>query len=242
MKIYLLYFALFVNSFLNSQVIDFNKVIKKSDSISYKHYIIPSALISCGFLLKGTDTNKKLQTDFRKILGTDFETKSDNYLQFAPLVLLYGGRYLGFETKNNLKQQTINAVIANIISTTIVKSGKHGFKEVRPDNTDIYSFPSGHTATAFTNAALLFYEYKDNNIWYASSGYLFAATTGFFRIANNKHYTSDVLTGAGIGVGVGLAVSYWSPFKSFSVTKNKTHAIIYPQIGENYGIGLLIRN
>lgn len=92
------------------------------------------------------------------------------------------------------------------------------------------------------NSDIQSYTNLNTNIWYASSGFLFATTTGFLRIANNKHYTSDVLTGAGIGIGVVLAVSYWSPFKSVSFGKNKTHALIYPQIGTNYGIGLLIKN
>ena len=169
-------------------------------------------------------------------------SKAENYFQFAPILQVYAGQYLGFEPKNNIKQQTINIVVANAITGVIAIAGKRSFLETRPDKTDQNSFPSGHTATAFTNASLLFYEYKNSNIWYASSGYLFAVTTGFFRIAKNKHYTSDVLAGAGTGIGVGMAVSYWSPFKSFSVGKNKTHAIIYPQIGENYGIGMLIRN
>jgi hypothetical protein len=50
------------------------------------------------------------------------------------------------------------------------------------------------------------------------------------------------LAGAGIGTAVGLVVSYWSPFKSLTFGKNKTHALVYPQIGTNYGIGLLIKN
>ena len=116
---------------------------------------------------------------------------------------------MGLKPKHDFLHQTINIAISNVIMCGIVKTMKHTFKEERPDGSDQFSFPSGHTATAFTNAAVLFYEYKDANIWYASSGFLFAATTGFLRIANNKHYTSDVLAGAGIGIGVGLAVSYW---------------------------------
>ena len=119
---------------------------------------------------------------------------------------------------------------------------KRTFKEERPDLSDTESFPSGHTALAFTNASLLYFEYKDSNIWYASSGFLFASATGFLRIANNKHYTSDVLAGAGIGLGVGFAISYWNPFQSMIFGKKKTHAILFPQIGNQYGIGLLIRN
>ena len=226
----------------NAQQKDTISSVIKENKLSYKQFIIPAGLISSGLILKDLKTNDNLQGDIRKILGTDFHTKVDNYLQFEPILQIYGGRYLGLKPKHDFLHQTINIAISNVIMCGIVKTMKHTFKEERPDGSDQFSFPSGHTATAFTNAAVLFYEYKDANIWYASSGFLFAATTGFLRIANNKHYTSDVLAGAGIGIGVGLAVSYWSPFKSVTFGKNKTHAFIYPQIGGNYGIGLLNKN
>jgi PAP2 superfamily len=242
MKIKLFSIAVFFIINANSQIIDSTKVATKKNKLSFKHFILPTALITTGLLLKETPTNERLQTDIIKILGEEFDTEAENYFQFAPIIQMYAGNYLGLKSKNNFKQQTINTLVANAITTAIVVTGKHSFLETRPNGRDNFSFPSGHTSTAFTNATLLFYEYKDSNIWYSSSGYLFAATTGYFRIAKNKHYTSDVLAGAGIGIGVGLAVSYWSPFKSFTVCKNKTHAIIYPQVGENYGIGLLIKN
>ena len=210
------------------------------EKLSVKQFVIPATLITSGLVIRNLPVNKTWQGDFRKILGTDFHTKVDNYLQFEAIAQIYGGRYFGFKDKNDALHQTINIVVANAIMGGLVQTMKHTFKEERPDGSDEFSFPSGHTATAFTNASLLFYEYKDSNIWYASSGFLFATTTGFLRIANNKHYTSDVLTGAGIGLGIGLAVSYWSPFKSLTLSKNKTHAIVYPQLGKNYGIGLMI--
>ena len=192
--------------------------------------------------MKNTPMNSNLQNDFRKVLGYDFHDKIDDFLQYEAVLQIYCGRYLGLKPKHNALRQTINIVVSNAIMGGIVKSMKHSFKAGRPDASDEYSFPSGHTATAFTNASILFYEYKDANIWYASSGYLFAAATGFLRIANNRHFTSDVLAGAGIGTAVGLVVSYWSPFKSLTFGKNKTHALVYPQLGTNYGIGLLIKN
>jgi membrane-associated phospholipid phosphatase len=241
MKIKLLIALTFFLS-INGNAQQNDSISSIKDNLSYKHFIIPSALISGGLLLKNASMNKNLQSDFRAILGTDFHTKADNYLQYEAILQIYGGRYLGFKPKNDFRHQTINIAISNAIMMGIVKTMKHTFKEERPDGSDAFSFPSGHTATAFTNASLLFYEYKDANIWYASSGFLFATATGFLRIANNKHYTSDVLAGAGIGTAVGLAVSYWRPFKSLTYGKNKTHAFIYPQIGTNYGIGLLIKN
>ncbi len=241
MKIKLLIVLTFFLS-LNGKAQQKDSIYSIKDELSYKHFIIPAALISSGLLLKNAPMNKNLQGDFRAILGTDFHTKADNYLQYEAVLQIYGGRYLGFKPKNDILHQTINITISNAIMGGIVQTMKHTFKEERPDGSDEFSFPSGHTATAFTNASLLFYEYKDANIWYASSGFLFATATGFLRIANNKHYTSDVLAGAGIGTAVGLAVSYWCPFKSVTFGKNKTHALIYPQIGTNYGVGLLIKN
>jgi membrane-associated phospholipid phosphatase len=234
-------FALLLSLKGNAQQDSISKLIKV-DKLSYKQFVIPAVLISGGLLMKNTPMNSNLQTDFRKVLGEDFHNKIDNYLQYEAVLQLYGGRYLGLKPKHDALHQTINIVVSNAIMGGIVQSMKFSFKELRPDGTDELSFPSGHTATAFTNASVLFYEYKDANIWYASSGYLFAAATGFLRIANNKHFTSDVLAGAGIGTAVGLAVSYWSPFKSIALGKNKTHALIYPQIGSNYGIGLLFKN
>lgn len=241
MKIKLLMVLIFFLS-LNGNAQQKDSISSIKDNLSYKHFIIPAALISSGLLLKNAPMNKNLQGNLRAILGTDFQTKADNYLQYEAVLQIYGGRYLGFKPKNDFLHQTINIAISNAIMGGIVQTMKHTFKEERPDGSDEFSFPSGHTATAFTNASLLFYEYKDANIWYASSGFLFATATGFLRIANNKHYTSDILAGAGIGTAVGLAVSYWCPFNSVTFGKNKTHAFIYPQIGTNYGIGLLIKN
>lgn len=241
MKIKLLIVLTFFLS-INGNAQQKDSIFSIKDNLSYKHFIIPTTLISSGLLLKNAPMNKNLQGNLRAILGTDFHTKIDDYLQFTPILQIYVGRYLGIKPKNDVLHQTINIAISNAIMGGIVQTMKHTFKEERPDGSDEFSFPSGHTATAFTNASLLFYEYKDASIWYASSGFLFATATGFLRIANNKHYTSDVLAGAGIGTAVGLAVSYWCPFKSVTFGKNKTHALIYPQIGTNYGIGLLIKN
>jgi membrane-associated phospholipid phosphatase len=97
---------------------------------------------------------------------------------------------------SNLKiyHQTVDIVIANSLTLAVVQITKNLVKEERPDGSNNLSFPSGHTAIAFTNATLL-QEYKDSNLWYASSGFVFATATAILRIANNKHYSSDVLAG-----------------------------------------------
>ena len=37
-------------------------------------------------------------------------------------------------------------------------------------------------------------------MWYSIAGYSFATATGALRILNDKHWLSDVLAGAGIGI------------------------------------------
>ena len=225
-----------------AQIKDSIPTPKLNDKISYKQFIAPITLITAGALMVNTELNEDLQSNANRFFGEDFKTSVDDYLQFAPIAQIYLGGTFGFKPKNDIQHQTINIVIANTITGTVVFATKNITQEERPDQSDNLSFPSGHTALAFTNAALLYYEYKDSNLWYASSGFLFATATGILRIANNKHYTSDVLAGAGIGLASGLIVSYWNPFKSVTFgKKKKTTAYVFPQIGSQIGMGALFQ-
>ena len=225
-----------------AQTSDSISVPKFKVQLSYKQFIAPVALITTGTLLVNTALNNDLQSNANRFFGADFQTSADDFLPFFPVALIYLGKSFGFTPKNNFKQQTINIIVANAIGAAIFTTLKYTVNEERPDQSDDLSFPSGHTSIAFTNATLLYYEYKDSNLWYASSGFLFATATGILRIANNKHYTSDVLAGAGIGLASGLLVSTWNPFKSISFgKKNKSTAFFYPQIGSQIGMGAVIR-
>lgn len=220
-----------------------NDTITSNKKLSYKHFIIPTTLIASGSLLLGSRLNTDLQEKSRVVVGENFNSGADNIFPLIPIAQIYTGKYLGFQPKNGVVHQTADIVLANAIALAMVTATKHLVKEERPDQSNNLSFPSGHTAIAFTNAALLFYEYRASNFWYASSGFLFATATAVFRVANNRHYASDVLTGAGIGLASGILVSYYNPFQSIRFGKNsKTTAFLYPQIGNQIGIGLLVRS
>ncbi len=226
----------------NAQTQDSIRSLKIKEKLSYKQFIAPALLITSGALMINSALNDDLQTNANRFFGEDFQTRADDFLPFVPVGQIYLGKTFGFTPKNNFKQQTINIVVANAIGAAVFTTLKYTVNEERPDQSDDLSFPSGHTSIAFTNAALLYYEYKDSNLWYASSGFLFATATGILRIANNKHYTSDVLAGAGIGLASGMLVSYWNPFKSLTFgKKNKSTAFVYPQIGSQIGMGALIQ-
>ncbi|MBC7640772.1 MAG: phosphatase PAP2 family protein [Flavobacterium sp.] len=212
----------------------------KNLKLSYKDFIIPTTLVATGAILKTTTIQMKLQENAQHTFGSNFHTRVDDYLQFAPAGQMLAGNLLGFKSKHGYKQIMTNIIISNVAVSGIIFGAKAIFQDLRPDGTAKNSFPSGHTANAFNNATLLFLEYRDSNIWYASSGFAFATATGILRIANNGHWTGDVLAGAGIGIAIGTAVSYWNPF-DFDNKKNKKVGFLgYPIINQqSTGFGLL---
>jgi membrane-associated phospholipid phosphatase len=240
MRKIILLFVIFVNTIhLSAQdtIVKDNMVNK--DRLTYKKFIIPVSLIGIGAILKSPKIQTSVQNRAGQFFGPNFELTIDDYFQFVPLAQEYLGNSIGFESKNGYKQMITNDLVSKAMIIGSVVVIKNNLRELRPDGVGHRAFPSGHTAMAFGNATALFLEYKDNNIWYASSGYLFATATGILRVANNRHWSGDVFVGAGLGIGITTLVHYWSPFNFDK--KNKNIGLIgYPIINDkNYGIGLV---
>lgn len=130
----------------------------------------------------------------------EFQTKVDNYLMHAPIALVYGLNIAGIKGKHDFTNRTLLLIKSEAIMAALTFSFKSLTKVRRPDDTDIQSFPSGHTAQAFATATFMAKEYKDQSVWYAVGAYGIATTVGAMRIMNNRHWVSDVLAGAGIGI------------------------------------------
>lgn len=86
------------------------------------------------------------------------------------------------------------------LMTIGVNSLKYSCRVMRPDGSSRNSFPSGHTATAFMTATMLHKEYGHRSPWYSIGGYTVATVTGVTRQLNNRHWMSDIMVGAGIGI------------------------------------------
>jgi len=133
---------------------------------------------------------------------------------------------LGYGFLKNDQQIQYNAyeLLFNfVVSTGITEILKVSINRERPAdkypakifvNGEVHgqSFPSGHTSLAFSTATSLALDYRK---WYiVVPAYLWAGSVGYSRMYLGKHYTSDVLGGAVIGIGSGY-LSHWLRKKLF---------------------------
>ena len=84
------------------------------------------------------------------------------------------------------------------------QAAKYAVGRNRPDGSNNHSLPSGHTATAFATAGVLQRHFG----WKAGvPAYAFAGYVGASRMAANRHYLSDVVLGAGVGIAAAHTVT-----------------------------------
>jgi membrane-associated phospholipid phosphatase len=94
-------------------------------------------------------------------------------------------------------------VRAQLLVGAITQGVKLAVDRTRPDGSR-YSFPSGHTSSAFATAAVLERHYG----WRVGlPAYAAAAYVGGSRLTENKHYLSDVIFGAALGMVCGRATT-----------------------------------
>ena len=130
-----------------------------------------------------------------------FKTGIDDYSQFFGPVVTTGLKIAGVEGRSDWGRYLASTAMSYGIMAAFVNGIKYTAKEMRPDGSTANSWPSGHTATAFVGATLLHKEYgMTRSPWYSVAGYTVATATGVMRVLNNRHWVSDVLSGAGIGI------------------------------------------
>jgi len=205
--------------FLNNygQVIDSvgsNSVIKdevKVQKFKIKKLYAPAALMLTGFLLNDNNQEslKNEIVEERNEHFLNFSSHVDDVLQFSPIIAAYSLDAFGIKSKNDFANRTAILLKGEIMTLGSVFIIKHLAHETRPDGSNNQSFPSGHTAQAFAAATFLSEEYKDQFSWMPYVAYSVAGSVGVFRMVNNKHYISDVLFGAGLGL-LSMKLSYWT--------------------------------
>lgn len=161
-------------------------------------------------LLKSINQNETaFKTDYSNVVS-----KSVTPVTIAAPVSLF---VAGWAT-NNKKLQLDAAYFAGgyILSAIITHGTKRIVQRDRPfvtysfiekrDAGGSYSFPSGHTSSAFQSATALSILYPK---WYVIvPSYLWATSVGWARMYQGVHYPSDVFIGAVVGAG-----SAWVAYK-----------------------------
>jgi membrane-associated phospholipid phosphatase len=114
----------------------------------------------------------------------------------------------GVKTKHSFVQRLKVLVISEMIVNSFVQTFKKSIKRRRPDSLFKYnSFPSGHTATSFAGAVIMHKEIDGYSYLPGFSGYIIAITTATMRLYKRKHWLSDIISGAIIGIA-SAAVAY----------------------------------
>lgn len=204
----------------------------KTKSHSFKPFVVPAAMVAYGLVTFKSDPLLDLNEDLQRKFWSDHPHNKwhiDNYLQFVPAEAVYALNIVGIKGKNNFRDRTMIYFISNIFLNTVVSSTKSLTKELRPDNSSRESFPSGHTAEAFASAEFLREEYKDVSAWYGVGGYITASATGLLRMYNNKHWLSDVIAGAGVGIAsTKLAYIVYPAIKKLLFKKKESRTVVMP--------------
>jgi membrane-associated phospholipid phosphatase len=129
-----------------------------------------------------------------------FRTHADDYLQYAPIAGVILLNTAGVKGEHNILNQAFLLIRSELIMTAIVFPMKILTAVPRPDTRALNSFPSGHTAQAFVAATFLHKEYGKSLPLLSVLSYSTATVIGLLRVMNNRHWISDVLVGAGIGI------------------------------------------
>jgi hypothetical protein len=196
--------------------------LQKELKFTYTSLILPAGLITYGVFGIKNDPIRKWDRDLRNQLQPDgVKTGIDDYTVLAPILTTYGLDLAGVEGRNNLLHKSIILGTSTLFMYSTVRLIKNNTSVRRPSGRSVSSFPSGHTALSFMAAEFLHQEYGHVSPWYSIAGYSVATATGFLRIYNDKHWLSDVMAGAGIGI-LSTKIAYWlHPLIKNVIFKNK---------------------
>ena len=177
-------------------------------NLHYAHHsfsaALPIAAVGLALLPLDSHVSNWVQT---KMPG--FEMVFDDYIQYAPWAAHVTMGLCGVKGVSKNRYQVLTAdALAAVMMVSVVQGLKYSINRTRPNGHSV-SFPSGHTAAAFTGATLLAHEYANRSIWIPIAGYTVATATGVMRVLNNRHYVSDVVVGAAIGI-LSAELAYWA--------------------------------
>lgn len=173
----------------------------RSDSLKVSptgRWVLPSAMFAAGALYNDNVLDRSIM---REGAMKSPVLKFADYTQYAPAGIMLSLKACGLESRSDLMGMAVSGALSTAIMTVAVNGLKYTVRRERPDHRASNSFPSGHSATSFMCATLLHKEYGETvSPWFSVAGYGIAAATAISRAESDRHWCSDVLAGAGIGI------------------------------------------
>lgn len=180
-------------------------------------YVFPLVILFNSFILPSQNADfrilKSINKNDHKVWDETMRITSDGVFPFmvvSPAALWLTGHVNKDQT---MKRNGVKTVIAIGLNVGIMYGMKETVKRPRPfvtypddivlrQKTTGFSFPSGHTSSAFATATALTLSTKK---WYvAVPAFTYAGLVGYSRMRLGAHYGSDVLVGILVGVGSSL--------------------------------------
>lgn len=207
-----------------------------------KRAVIPStALILAGiYTIEGNGFFSSHDLfDYRNKTFSNFSTDVDDFAMLAPLIGLYSINLISSQNRHELSRQTLLLFASGALTSALVWPTKK-FTDIDRPNGKPHSFPSGHTAYAFTIATFMDKEFRHKSPWISIASYTIAGATGVARILNNAHWMSDVLAGAGVGI-LSVNVVYWLHAKLARDKGLNTAVVPVALPSGGMGVGLVLK-
>lgn len=160
--------------------------------------ILPASLFAAGAAASASHWwRHHVDASVTRAMGSHRSWDIAEGAEWLPYAMMLGSDYIGGRARIGIVDRALLAATSFVILEAVTQPLKRIVGRQRPDGSDLHSFPSGHTATAFAGAELTRMAY--GNLWGAGA-YAIAAGVAAMRIAGRHHYLSDVIAGAGTGI------------------------------------------
>lgn len=181
-------------------IIAFIPTLRANDSIT-SHKTNQLSIFTAGatFTIVGAVSNRSFN---KWEISQKFShtTKAVDAIQYAPIVFPWAMKAIGIPTHSGWGRMATSQAISTLLMAGSVSLMKDNISSLRPDGSDMRSFPSGHSAWAYLGATMTAYELGWKSSWYSIGAYSIASAIAMQRIIDRRHLPKDVITGAGIGI------------------------------------------
>ncbi len=193
----------------------------KKDHLVLLPYGVASILLTAtqdDYIRSDMKNNQQIEPEISKVgdlLGTG-----------AGSLIVIGSQWV-FDSDESITRSHIRGFVWSGFSIYLLKTL---FNRKRPgDSRNYQSFPSGHTTISFMTASQIHQAYGLN---YGIPAYLVASFVGATRLADDAHWSSDVVAGALLGLLIGQSTYYDSSKIPTEIESqnNQSKSIFLPSI------------